>query len=396
MLQLAAYFTLVSLGVALVLTPVAMWAGRRWRVLDTPGPRKVHTELIPLTGGWAILGTLTLVLWGHLGLAASPLGITIRNLLPESARFLLPFHAGAITQLLTIYAGAVLIFFLGLIDDIRGMSVRSRLLVQGILALILVIAGVRPMLAFLPVWVAGLIGILWIVGVTNAFNFLDGLDGLSAGVSLIATAGLMAVMGVGQQPNMVLLLACLAGAQLGFLKYNFHPARVFLGSSGSLLLGYLMGVLTLQATFMTHSPHQGNWLMPLLIPVFLLGIPLYDTTSVVLIRLFQKRSVAIGDQSHFHHRLMRLGFSHLQVVIFIWLIATAIAFSAVRLSKSSLIESLLTLAQILTISAILILAERAAYRSRQRALRQSRELIDMKRGDAEAQDPETADPVQEA
>ena len=366
MIHLSSYLFVFSLISGLLLTAAAIRLGRRWQVLDVPGPRKIHAAPIPLSGGWGLFATLSLVIWGHVAVAALLPGTSWFHLLPEKSRYFVWVAPESSARLLPLYGGAACMFLIGLLDDLRGLSVRHRLWLQVLAAGGLVLLGVRPSLGFLPPWVAALVGIVWIVGITNAFNFLDGLDGLSTGVSLVATGCLLAVMAIGQQPNMTLLLCVTAGAQLAFLCFNAYPAKVFLGSSGSLLLGYLQAVCTLQATFMGEA--QPNWLMPLLIPLFLLAIPIYDTTSVVLIRLSQRRSVAIGDQSHFHHRIMRLGFTHLQAVVFIWLIAAAVGLSAIRLLRASLSASVLILVQILVILAILVLAERVAYRARQRAM----------------------------
>jgi len=367
---LAAYLFLASLVCMVVLTPLAMWLGRRWGVLDRPGPRKVHREPTPLVGGWAIFATLSLMIWGHLGVAFAIRGTPLVERLPERVQYFVDLAPVMVPKFLPVYIGAALIFVLGLIDDLRGLSVRKRLLFQVLIGIVLVVIGVRPNLGFFPVWLAGLIGVLWIVGVTNAFNFLDGLDGLSCGVSLVGSLALLTIMGIGDQPDVMFFLAALAGTQLGFLKYNWNPARVFLGSSGSLLLGYLLSVLTIVITFMRGEPD--NWLMPLLAPVFVLAIPLYDTTSVVLIRFLQNRSIAIGDQSHFHHRLLRIGFSHRQTVVFIILIAFSVALSGVRLVSATLGQSVLILLQIAGIMSILVIAERVAVKARSEILERKR------------------------
>jgi len=369
--QLAAYLFGVSLLNMLVVTPIVIRLGRRWGVLDHPGPRKVHRDPIPLVGGWAIFATLTLVLWGHIGAAWALRGSRLAESLPERIQYFIALAPSLALKTLPVYAGALLIFVLGLMDDLRGLSVRKRLIFQVAIAALLVSLGVRPNLGFFPPWLAGLIGVIWIVGVTNAFNFLDGLDGLSCGVSLVGSLALLTIMGIGDQPDVMFFLAALAGTQLGFLRFNWNPARVFLGSGGSLLLGYLLSVLTIVITFMRG--HPDNWLMPLLAPVFVLAIPLYDTASVVLIRLLQNRSISIGDQSHFHHRLMRIGFSHRQTVIFIILIAFSVALSGVRLVSSTLGQSFLILLQIAGIMSLLIIAERVAKKARDELLARRRE-----------------------
>jgi UDP-GlcNAc:undecaprenyl-phosphate GlcNAc-1-phosphate transferase len=355
--ELAAYLFLVSLFCMAIATPLAIRLGRRWGVLDVPGQRKIHCEPIPLTGGWAIFLTLTVVLWGHLLGALAIRGTELDLYLGERLQAFAGISPKLILKVAPLYFGAVGVFILGLIDDIKGMSVKSRLVFQIGMAVVLAALGFRPNLGFFPTWIAGAIGVLWIVGITNAFNLLDGLDGLSSGVALVGTLALLTIMGITIQPDIVLFLALLSGCLLGFLRYNYHPARIFLGSSGSLLVGYLMAMSTLLVTYMKGGD---NWLMPLLTPVFALAIPLYDTTSVVLIRLLQNRSVAIGDQSHFHHRMMKLGFSHRQTVAFIILIAFAVALSAVRLVRAGMLESILILVQILSILSILVLSERVA------------------------------------
>lgn len=386
MAELGAYLFLVGLITASVLTPVAIRLGHRWNILDTPGPRKIHVSPIPLTGGWAIFGALSLSLWVHLLGALVARESVFQDWLPDEARFLVLLTPNLIHKILPMYLGALLIFVLGVVDDLRGMSVKSRLVFQLLIAGVLVCFGLRPDLGFLPKWLAGVVGILWIVGITNAFNFLDGLDGLSTGVGLVATAALGTIMGMSNQPNVTFFMTVLAGVLLGFLRWNFHPAKVFLGSSGSLLIGYLLSILTLLITYSDRSSE--NWLMPLLTPVFVLAIPIYDSCSVILIRLVQKRNIAIGDQSHFHHRLMKLGFSHRQTVGFIILIAISVGLSGVRLTHATIAQSLLILAQIAGIMSLLVIAERVAAAERVRNLKETNQQESLTPGNQRMGEPE--------
>lgn len=360
MVELASYLFLVSLLWAAAVTPLCARLARRWGVLDPPGPRKIHLEPVPLAGGWALFLVLSLVLWGHLLAAHLGRSWGLAGLLPHLGRVLAAEVPSLAVKILPVWLGAAAVFLLGVLDDVRGVSARVRLLVQGVLAAGLVALGYGPSLTFLPRWAAGAVGILWIVGVTNAFNFLDGLDGLTAGVALVGMLALLSIMGVSDQPNVVLLCAANAGMLLGFLAYNAHPARVFLGSSGSLLIGYLMAMATLLLTFCAGPAH--NPLASLLTPLFVVAIPLYDTASVILIRLREGRPLMVGDQSHFHHRLLRIGFSHRQAVAFLWLVAFAVALSAVRLVQTTPAESAAILLQIGALLSILVLAERVALR----------------------------------
>lgn len=363
MTELSAYLFALSLALTLAALPICMRLSRRWGVLDVPGPRKIHLEPTPLCGGWAIFGVVTLVVWGHF-LAAAFLP---PSWVPQPAARYAAQTPSLALKYLPVYGGLAAMFLLGLWDDLRGLSVRSRFWIQVAVAAALALAGFRPHLGFLPSWVSGLLGAVWIVGITNAFNFLDGLDGLSAGVALTGTAGLLSLMGLGNQPDWAFLLAVQAGALLGFLRYNWSPARAFLGSAGSLSVGYLMAMSTLMVTY-SHG-QKAHTLIPILTPIFLMTVPLYDTTSVVLLRLLKRRHIAIGDQSHFHHRLLRLGFSPKQAAAFMILMSGAFALSAVQLVDASLRQALLALGQVLILLMILILAERAAAKVRAEVLK---------------------------
>jgi UDP-GlcNAc:undecaprenyl-phosphate GlcNAc-1-phosphate transferase len=367
MRELAAYLFLVALFIASFATPLAIYLGKRWGILDLPGHRKIHQDPIPIVGGWAIFLTLTLVVWGHLLGALAIRGSDLEVYLGDRLQHFVSWTPRLIMRAGPVYLGALGMFILGLIDDIKGMSVRSRLVAQVGIAVALVSMGFHPDLGYFPKIVGCVAGVVWIVGITNSFNFLDGLDGLASGVAMVGTLALLTIMGIADQPDVVFFLSALAGTLMGFLRFNYHPARVFLGSSGSLLVGYLMAMGTLQVTYQRGI--ADNWMMPLLTPVFVLAIPLYDTTSVVLIRLLQKRSIAIGDQSHFHHRLMKIGFSHRQTVAFIILIAFSVALSAVRLVQATLLQCIAILAQILSILSILVIAERVAFKVRAELLK---------------------------
>jgi UDP-GlcNAc:undecaprenyl-phosphate GlcNAc-1-phosphate transferase len=362
MRELSAYLFLTSLLIVSLATPAAMSLARRWGVLDNPGPRKIHKDPIPLAGGWGIFLGLTFVVWGHLLGALTIRGTRFEQFLGEPLDYYVTLTPKLIVKVAPVYAGAVVMFFVGIVDDIKGISVRSRLVVQALVGIVLAACGYHPNLGFLPSIVASAVGVLWIVAITNSFNFLDGLDGLSAGIAMVGTLGLLTVMGISIQPDVVFFLSTLAGTLMGFLRYNYHPARVFLGSSGSLLIGYLMAMGTMQVTYMKGSPD--NWLLPLLTPIFILAIPLYDTCSVILIRVLQGRPISTGDQSHFHHRLMKIGFSHRQTVAFMILLSFSISLSAVRLVDADLIRSLLILIQIMSMLSLIILAERVALRVR--------------------------------
>src|SRR5262249_39375671 len=182
-------------------------------------------------------------------------------------------------------------------------------------AVLLIAAGIRT--SFLPYdWMNALVTVLWIVGMTNAFNLLDNMDGASAGVALVACVVLLINAWSLGELFISLILMAFIGSLLGFLLYNFHPASTFLGDCGSLFIGYVMGSLTLLERYVSHA---SSGFFPVLMPVLVLAVPLIDTTTVVVIRLRERRPFYVGDSRHLSHRLVSLGFSPRAAVLFLYL-----------------------------------------------------------------------------
>jgi UDP-GlcNAc:undecaprenyl-phosphate GlcNAc-1-phosphate transferase len=248
---------------------------------------------------------------------------------------------------------------LGLADDRRGLDWRLRLGVQTAVALTLVCLGWRLSLFLDVPWLTGALSVLWIVGLVNSFNMLDNMDGLSAGVAAIAAAMLAVVMLTtprpdNNQPQLFVagLLLVIVGSLLGFLWHNRPPARLFMGDAGSYLVGYLLAMATLTATFAGgHLPKHA-----ILAPLCVLAVPLYDTASVVWIRLRSGRSPFVGDKSHFSHRLVELGMTRPQAVLTIYLTTATCGLGALLLHQvdtAGAVVVLLLVACILLIVAIL-------------------------------------------
>jgi len=309
--------------------------GHRLGLVDRPGLRKVHSEPTPTGGGIAIwLGIVVPLALGNALLAmilpasgGALAGTTGGIALPA---FIAPHLSGLAQQsgrLWVVLAGGTALMVLGLLDDRRGLDWRIRLGVQALVAATIVLFEPRfRMTLFLEApWLTSALSVMWIVGLVNAFNMLDNMDGLSAGVASIATAILAAVMllvpNPAQHPPQLFVggfLLVLLGALLGFLWHNRPTARLFMGDAGSYLIGYLLAIATLTATFAGQNvpPHA------ILAPLCVLAVPLYDATTVVFIRLRQGRSPFVGDKSHFSHRLVELGMTKTQAVLTIYL-ATA-------------------------------------------------------------------------
>ncbi|MBN2022844.1 MAG: undecaprenyl/decaprenyl-phosphate alpha-N-acetylglucosaminyl 1-phosphate transferase [Pirellulales bacterium] len=327
---------------ALVPSFVVAWAAGgvvravapRLGLVDRPGERKIHHRPMPTAGGLAI--------WlGVVGpLAAGQIVLTVLGTdmaWPcEFVRVHLPGLAAQSGRLWILLAGGTVLAALGLVDDRRGLDWRVRLAVQTAVAVAMVALGWRLSLFLDVPWFTGLLSVLWIVGLINSFNMLDNMDGLSAGVAAIA-AGILAVVMLtvpetgGAEPQWFVagLLLVLVGALAGFLAHNFTPARLFMGDTGSYLVGYLVAMATLSATF------AGGEAPPyaILAPLCALAVPLYDTATVVFLRLRSGRSPFVGDKSHFSHRLVDLGMSKAQAVLTIYLTTATCGLGALVLHQ---------------------------------------------------------------
>jgi len=346
-----------ALAASLILVRAAMALAVKWDIQDHPIGRKDHARVTPLLGGVGIYTAYLLALAAGLGLlwwcGHSPQAAARFPMLARQAGLL-----GAVLPKLTmIMTGATLLVVVGLVDDIRGITFPPaiKLVAQLTAAAIAVAGGAQS--SFLPLfWMDILFSILWIAAISNVFNFLDNMDGLSAGIALICGLLFFWLTASQGQYFSALLFALLCGALLGFLRYNIHPARVFMGDAGSLFIGYLFGALSLTNSYVVADSAS---LIPAIIPVVVLGVPIYDAVTVILIRIREHRPVYVGDQCHISHRLLKLGFSRNQAVAFVLLICIAIGMSALLLPYISLRLSILVLMQTILIYVILSLLIRA-------------------------------------
>ena len=320
---------------------VRRW-GPRWGLVDHPGHRKVHSTPMPTSGGLAIwLGVVgpfamgQFVLWFLYYTGRLDAGGSLRGL-PEAISVHLPGLMQQSTRLWTLLAGGSVLTLLGLVDDRRGLDWKIRLGVQTLVAAVLVQFGWRLSVLGNVHLITDPLSVLWIVGLVNSFNMLDNMDGLSAGVAAIAAGMLAAVMLLApdpttSQPQLFVggFLLVIVGALLGFLWHNRPPARLFMGDAGSYLIGYLLAMATLTTTFAGENVPRHAILAPLCV----LAVPLYDTITVVFIRLRSGRSPFVGDKSHFSHRLVELGMTKSQAVATIYLTTATCGLGALLLHQ---------------------------------------------------------------
>ena len=235
-----------------------------------------------------------------------------------------------------ILLGSLVIIITGVLDDLLELSAKMKLLGQLLAASIVVFAGVNIEFINLPFdgqlqfgYLSIPITILWIVGITNAINLIDGLDGLAAGVSSIALITISLMAFIKQDVFTMSIALIVLGSTLGFLFYNFHPAKIFMGDTGALFLGYIISVLSLLG-------FKNVTFISLVIPVIILGVPISDTFFAIIRRIVHKKPLSAPDKSHLHHCLLRLGYSHRQTVLIIYAIAAMFALAAVIFSMAKM------------------------------------------------------------
>lgn len=306
---------LLSFITSILITPVVKRLAFKIGATDKPNQRKVHQKIMPRLGGLAIYISFVV-------------GVLIIR--PETP------YMGA------ILLGSAIVVLTGILDDMYELSAKTKLLGQLSAALVVVLwGGVQVEFINLPFTTDVLefgflsipITVLWIVGITNAINLIDGLDGLAAGVSSIAliTISVMAILI--PNPFVVIMGGILLASTIGFLFYNFYPAKIFMGDTGAMFLGFMISVLSLlgfkNVTFISF-----------VIPLIILGVPISDTFYAILRRIVSKKPISEPDKSHLHHCLLGLGFTHRQTVLLIYAMAAFFGLVAIIFSQAKLLGSI--------------------------------------------------------
>jgi UDP-GlcNAc:undecaprenyl-phosphate GlcNAc-1-phosphate transferase len=296
---------LVALVIVVLLTPAVGGMARLLGVVDRPGHRRLNLRPIPRLGGLALFFGIFVPALAFLDLSRETRGLLL---------------------------GAAVATTVGAIDDFRGLVWWEKLIGQAAAAAIPVGFGIWvhrftfPIVGIhvLPKWVGMPLSAIWIVGIMNMVNFLDGLDGLAAGVSAISafTFALIALSLPRPEIDAAILSAIVLGASLGFLRHNFYPARIFMGDSGALLLGFVLAVVPLQGLLKTAS------IVTLFFPLLVLAVPIVDTTFVVARRLKHGERIFVADQAHLHYRFLRRGFSQVRAAAYIWTWCGTLAIAA--------------------------------------------------------------------
>jgi len=322
-LPLYIYAFLMAIVIAYVVTPGVIKLAWKIGAVDVPRDgRRVHKEPIPRLGGLAIFIAFTAA-----GIMTLPLGFSsIKGML----------------------LGGACIVMVGVLDDIYDLPPKVKLLGQIAAASILLLFGLKvewvtnPLggMFYLGKWSIP-ITLFWVVGITNTLNFIDGLDGLAAGIAAIASVAMMLVNLSLNQTNAVLLTALLAGASVGFLPHNFNPARIFMGDTGAMFLGFMLSAVAIDGAVKSATA------IALIGPILALGLPIFDTAFAIVRRFMNGKPIMQADKGHLHHRLMAIGLSQKQVVLFMYVVSISLGICSIILAMVGIKQAVIALCIVL-------------------------------------------------
>lgn len=318
----------VSFIMSFIATPIVKFLAERFKVLDVPNDdRRMHKKPMPLMGGLAMF-------YGFI--------ISIAVFVPMTR------------SLAGLFIGATIIVVLGIIDDKKNLHPVPKLIFQIIAAIVAVYFGhsikffsnpfgdsTIPFVLSSP-W-AEIISVCWIVGLTNAVNFIDGLDGLAAGVSSIASLSILFISIIMGNAAVTPIAAALVGCCVGFLPFNSNPAKIFMGDTGSTFLGYTLALVSMQGLF------KGYAVISFVLPILVLGLPLFDTLFAIVRRIANGQSPMKADHSHLHHRLIALGFNQKQAVAIMYSISSILGIGSIVMAARGVVSGVILIVSVLPI-----------------------------------------------
>jgi len=299
--------------ISFIMTPIVIRIAHRFGAIDVPkDERRMHKKPMPLWGGIAIFT-----------------GFFVSMFI---------FSNISTVKLVGLFVAAIVVLITGMIDDIKPLGAKSKLLMQIVAAIILVKSGYEinyftnffgnSEFIYLGSWALP-ISVIWIVGVTNTVNLIDGLDGLAAGISAIAAVTLSYIAILNHRYDAAMITLILAGSSIGFLPYNFNPAKIFMGDAGALFLGLVLASVSVDGAL------KGATAITVVVPILALGVPIFDTAFAILRRLINKRPIMEADKGHLHHRLMSIGLGQRKTVLSMYLISALLGAGAIALLKQN-------------------------------------------------------------
>jgi len=316
MFEIYLFYAFIAFLLTYFATPIVIRAAYAIGALDHPEDRRIHKKSTPNIGGLAIFFGFIIVTIFSLELSREVLGLIL---------------------------GSTLMLIMGFVDDIVGLKAAPKLIAQITGALILIYFGISINFLTNPTeatsvftlgWLAYPLTILWIVGITNAINIIDGIDGLAAGVVAISAAVIAAVAFLTGRPQILPLALYLEASSLAFLRYNFSPAKIFMGDTGSQFLGFTLAGIAIIGTLKSAA------LISLLIPALAVGVPLFDTAAAIIRRTKNKKPIAMADKEHLHHFFLNLGYNQRQVVLIMYGLNTILGLLAIISTQVSKWQSI--------------------------------------------------------
>lgn len=304
---------LIAAVISMLCTPLAVKLAFKIGAIDVPNDeRRVHSKPIPRLGGIAI----------YFGAV-----ISIIIILPFTKEW-----AG-------VLIGGTLILITGILDDMYKLSPKRKLICQTVGAMVLYFFGIQINFigtpfsegyVFFPEVISFIVTIIWVVGITNTINLIDGLDGLAAGVAAIASISLAYIAYMNQRPDVALFTLAIAGSAVGFLPYNFNPAKIFMGDGGSLFLGFMLSAVSI------IGPMKGAAAIATVIPVLVLGLPIFDTAFAILRRMYRGKPIMEADKGHLHHRILSTGMDQKRTVIILYTLSAILGVAAALVNNNML------------------------------------------------------------
>ena len=345
-----------SFALSVILTAIVRKLAARAGFVAHPATDRYHETVIPLGGGIAIFTTLAVIVIAAMAVVKFLAVPGYLDWLGESITLHSPGFLSKIGQLVIILLCVFVLFLLGLRDDKKHLGPFFKLAVQFAVALVAAaFADIRVELFIENKIITSVLSAVWIVLIINAFNFLDNMDGASAGIAVIASCILFTAAALSGQVFVGGLALVFIGTLLGFLVFNFPPAKIFMGDAGSLVVGFLLALLSLRTTYY-HEAQSGRW-HAVFMPLVVMAVPLYDFLSVTLLRLSQGKSPFIGDTQHFSHRLKKHGLSDTQTVLTLYLATLCTGLGATFLYQVNLAGAILIFIQTIMVLAIIAVFE---------------------------------------
>ena len=337
---------LAGMSLSLILTPLSGRIARRFNVISIPSSRSTHKHPVPLLGGLGIYFSLLITV--VISIIAMKYGIL--------SFFLSDYSAGiksVLDKLSAILVGGAIVVAFGVIDDIKTLKAKQKLFLQIIASMIIFFSGIR--LSFISAFPSFFLTIFWLILMMNTFNLMDNMDGLSSGVAIISGSILFIFAVAFSQLFVATILAVFLGSVIGFLRYNFPPAKIFMGESGSSFLGYFLGSTAILLTFYRYEHHQT--FLPLFAPLIVFSVLFFDTLSVIWIRKTRRLPIFQADKNHLSHRLVTLGMNNKQAIFFIYLLTLCTGIGALLLGSLNIFGGLIIILQVFIILSIVGLLE---------------------------------------